>query len=169
MASALHLLNPGDVAVATRGERLETLLGSCVAVLLNDPRGTVGAMCHIVHACEPPAAAPADTHHARPALMAMARQLQGLGLVARLCRARVYGGANMFPQRYAGGHIGATNVQRVLALLAEAGIAAQAESVGGNGYRKLSWVVGSGEPQCVVVEPAASPAPFCTHTERMPS
>lgn len=160
MAPALHVLNPGDVVVATRGDRLETLLGSCVAVLLSDPRGTVGAMCHIVHACDPSASAPAgplDTHHARHALQAMTLQLQRLGIVARLCQARVYGGGNMFPQRYASaGHVGDNNVQRVLALLAEAGIPVLAQSVGGTGYRRLSWVIGLAEPQCVVVDATAA-------------
>jgi chemotaxis protein CheD len=152
----VHVLNPGDVVVATRGERLDTLLGSCVAVVLNDPRGTVGAMCHIVHASDAPASAPGDTRHARPALQAMTRQLQGLGIVARLCQARVYGGANMFPLRYAGTHVGENNLQRVLALLAQADIAATTPSVGGTGYRRLSWVIGIGEPQCEVVEATPS-------------
>ena len=51
MAGAIvHTLHPGDLAFATRGERLDTLLGSCVAIVLTDPRRTVGVMCHIVHA-----------------------------------------------------------------------------------------------------------------------
>ena len=39
----LHTLHPGDVVCAERGDRMETLLGSCVAVVLTDPRRTVGA------------------------------------------------------------------------------------------------------------------------------
>ena len=49
------VLAPGDVAIGTRGDRFETLLGSCVAIVLTDPRRTVGAMCHIVHAMPAPA------------------------------------------------------------------------------------------------------------------
>lgn len=165
-APAVQVLKPGDVAIGTRGDRLETLLGSCVAVVLSDPRGTVGAMCHIVHASAPPPQAPGDTRHAGPALQAMVRQLQDLGLVARLCRARVYGGANMFPQRYADGHVGEANLQRVLALLAQAGIAAETPSVGGTGYRRLSWVVGPGEARCEVVEVAAAATATLAPTER---
>ena len=51
----LHVLHPGGVACGERGERFETLLGSCVAIVLTDPRRTVGAMCHIVHAMPAPA------------------------------------------------------------------------------------------------------------------
>ena len=43
-AGSLQILNPGDVAVGQRGDRLETLLGSCVAIVLTDPRRTIGAM-----------------------------------------------------------------------------------------------------------------------------
>ena len=42
-------LHPGDVAVGVRGDRLETLLAAGVAIVLTDPRRTVGAMCHVVH------------------------------------------------------------------------------------------------------------------------
>jgi chemotaxis protein CheD len=30
-------LHPGDVVLGLRGDRLQTLLGSCVAVVLTDP------------------------------------------------------------------------------------------------------------------------------------
>ena len=45
----LHVLHPGDVVCAEQGEQLETLLGSCVAIVLTDPRRTVAVMCHFVH------------------------------------------------------------------------------------------------------------------------
>lgn len=54
-------LHPGDVACVDRGERLDTLLGSCVAILLTDPQRSVGAMCHVVHA-----GAPRDCRRATP-------------------------------------------------------------------------------------------------------
>ena len=69
-------LHPGDVACADRGERLETLLGSCVAILLTDPRRTVGAMCHIVHAAPAPPDRRGDTHYADAALAAMDARLR---------------------------------------------------------------------------------------------
>ena len=31
-----HVLQPGDFAIGTRGDRMDTLLGSCVAVVLTD-------------------------------------------------------------------------------------------------------------------------------------
>ncbi len=157
-APRVHLLNPGDVVVANAGDRLDTLLGSCVAVTLVDPRGTVGAMCHIVHANDGDPRRPPDTHHARCALQAMADGLLARGIVPRLCLARVYGGANMFPHQYRSGqaaatHVGLRNVERVLELLGAGGIGVIEQSVGGTGYRKLSWRVGPAAPSCTVVDP----------------
>jgi chemotaxis protein CheD len=146
------VLGPGDVAVAGRGERLETLLGSCVAVVLTDPRRTVAAMCHVVHAGEAGALVRDDTAYARQALLAMFHGLRRLGIEPRLCEARVYGGGNMFPHLVSGAHVGDSNSRRVLGLLADARIDVLAQSLGGRCYRKLSWVVGPNEPDCVLVD-----------------
>jgi chemotaxis protein CheD len=152
----LHLLQPGDIAVGTRGDRFETLLGSCVAVLLSDPRHTVGAMCHIVHAGDPAPGQPDNTSHARPALRAMFTGLRRLGITPELCEAQVYGGGNMFPRLFRGHHVGDSNVQTVLALLAQAGIAVSAQATGGLGYRRLAWNVGPAQPVCLHIEPDAT-------------
>ncbi len=146
------VLQPGNVAVATRGDRLETLLGSCVAVVLTDPRRTVGAMCHVVHASEPGPAAQGNTAYASCALQAMYDGLRRIGIAPQLCEAHVYGGGNMFPHLVKGSHIGAWNGERVLDLLTEAGIRVVSQSLGGPFYRKLAWVVGPAEPECVLVD-----------------
>ena len=151
------VLKPGDVAVVSRGERLETLLGSCVAVLLTDPRRTVAALCHVVHAGEPGPAARADTAYARQALEAMFSRLRRIGIEPRLCEARVYGGGNMFPHLVTGHHVGASNSRCVLGLLADAGIGVLTQSLGGTSYRKLAWVVGPTEPECVLVDVTSLP------------
>jgi chemotaxis protein CheD len=148
----IQVLRPGDVAVASRGDRLETLLGSCVAVVLSDPRLTVGAMCHIVHAAEPAAHLGHDTSFARPALSALFAGLRRLGITPQLCVARVYGGGNMFPAQFTGHHVGASNIACVLALLQGAGIEVLSQCSGGNYYRKLSWQVGPQEPLCLRVD-----------------
>jgi chemotaxis protein CheD len=148
------VLQPGDVAVGTRGDRFETLLGSCVAVVLADPRHTVGAMCHIVHAGDPAPGQADPTSHARPALIAMFEGLRRLGITPQLCEAQVYGGGNMFPALFRGHHVGLSNVQTVLALLAQAGIQVSAQATGGVGYRRLAWDVGPALPVCLHIEPA---------------
>jgi chemotaxis protein CheD len=150
-----RVLHPGDVAVAGRGERLETLLGSCVAVVLADPRRTVGAMCHVVHALPAPAGRASGGAHGDTALALMFARLRGLGIEPRLCEAWVYGGGHMFPRLLAArpddAHVGSHNVQWALAALAAHGIRVLDRCVGGNAYRRLGWTVGTEPPEVVAV------------------
>lgn len=146
-----HLLHPGDVACGPRGDLLETLLGSCVAVVLTDPRRTVGAMCHIVYAGAAPRDAPHDSCYGDAALSGMYAMLRAHGIEPRLCEAFVYGGGNMFPSLFAEGHVGASNASWTLAALEEDGVRVLHQDLGGNQYRKLSWVVGIAPPSVTSV------------------
>ena len=143
----VHTLHPGDVALATRGETLETLLGSCVSVILTDPRRTVGAMCHIVHTPRPGHSSHDSPAHGHAALKAMDRLLIGQGIQPHLCEAYVFGGGNMFPQVVRDRHVGETNAGWVLEALASRGTRVLQVDQGGTCYRRVRWMVGPGEPQ----------------------
>ncbi|MDQ7746099.1 chemotaxis protein CheD [Hydrogenophaga pseudoflava] len=149
----VHTLHPGDVVCAERGEQLETLLGSCVAVILTDPRRTVGAMCHIVHAHDPSDRARSSQAHGPVALEAMERLLSVRGIQSGLCEAYVFGGGNMFPDLYRATHVGAANADWVLRALAGRGVRVLREDLGGRFYRQVRWTVGDDPPQvrCVPV------------------
>ncbi len=147
-AVAVHLLHPGDVVLAQRGCRLETLLGSCVAVILTDPRRTLAAMCHIVHSGR----APVDTRgeattHAEPALAAMLALLRNSGINPLQCEAYLFGGGNMFPQLYPQAHVGSNNTSWALGALADLGIGLVGQDTGGTAYRRITWAVGPDTPQ----------------------
>lgn len=153
----VHLLHPGDLACADRGERFETLLGSCVAIVLTDPRRTVGAMCHVVHAGSPVAGNVRTTAYGDAALAQMSVMLRGRGIEPRLCTAWVVGGGNMFP-RLAGVesahcHVGDRNAAWALDRLAALGVRVLGHDLGGSTYRRLRWTVGPGAPEihCVPV------------------
>lgn len=148
----VHLLHPGDVACANRGERLETLLGSCVAIVLTDPRRTLGVMCHIVHSAPALPGAVDDNTHADSALASMYALLLGRGIQPHLCEAFVYGGGNMFPALFRERHVGDANACWALQALACDGIRVVDHDVGGIAYRRLAWTVGSGQPQVVAVD-----------------
>lgn len=147
----VHTLHPGDVVCAERGERLETLLGSCVAIVLTDPRRTVGAMCHIVHASHAAGSLPATGAYAEVAFDTMFELLRARRIDARQCLAYVYGGGNMFPQQVAGPHVGMRNARWALDELTRAGIPVLGHDLGGCAYRRLSWTVGPEAPQVVAV------------------
>ncbi len=146
---ALHLLHPGDVVCAERGDRLETLLGSCVAVVLTDRHRTVGAMCHVVHCGTAAKLDPVPTTYADAAIDRMYALLFARGLNARLCEAFVYGGGNMFPGLYREVHVGDTNAAFVLGRLARDGLRISIRDVGGSAYRRVCWTIGIGLPDVV--------------------
>jgi chemotaxis protein CheD len=151
----VRVLHPGDVAGGRAGDRLETLLGSCVAVVMTDPRRTIGVMCHIVHAGASSRQRAGDTAFSCQALDRMYAYLLEHAIQPRQCEAYVYGGGNMFPRLFRdhrAGHVGARNIDAVLARLRADGVRIVHQDVGGTAYRRLGWTVGAGGPQVTAVE-----------------
>jgi len=149
--SAVHVLHPGDVVCGDRGERLETLLGSCVSIVLTDPRRTVGVMCHILHSRSRGQAVPASAAFADVALDTMYAMLMAKGITPRLCVAYVYGGGNMFPDVFRNATVGDDNALWALEAMAADGIRVVHHDLGGRSYRRLAWTVGMGEPEVTSV------------------
>ncbi|OYT98360.1 MAG: chemotaxis protein CheD [Burkholderiales bacterium PBB1] len=147
----LHTLHPGDVVCAERGDRLETLLGSCVAIVLTDPRRTIGAMCHIVHASRAVVGVAETGAYAEVALDTMYALLRERGIDPTQCQAYVYGGGNMFPGLFTTAHVGERNARWALDALAQDGVRVLFHDLGGPSYRRLSWTVGPDAPQVAVV------------------
>ena len=146
-----YQLHPGDVVCAERGDRLQTLLGSCVAIVLTDPRRTVGVMCHYVHSNPAIAGARHSSAHADVALEAMYALLRSRGINPMLCEAYAYGGGNMFPQLMTTPHVGEGNSRWVVDALTRVGVKLLAHDFGGNTYRRLSWTVGPSAPEVSAV------------------
>ncbi len=145
------VLHPGAVACRSQGERLETLLGSCVAIVLTDPRRTIGAMCHIVSCPTTRGGAKQSAAYADVALAQMYSLLQAKGINPRLCDAYVYGGGNMFPRMIKQSHVGQANANWALDALARDGVRILVKDVGGHAYRRLSWTVGPEAPRVTAV------------------
>jgi len=151
MTGSVFDLMPGDLAVGLAGDQLKTLLGSCVSVLLTDPRRTVGAMCHIVHVGKPNTANTRNTAYGTPAMGELFARVQALGINPTLCQAYVFGGGNMFPEVFNKHHVGAANARWVMDFLHARHMQVLDSSLGGNGYRKVSWTVGPLEPVVEIV------------------
>lgn len=144
-------LHPGDVVFGQRGDCLDTLLGSCIAVVLTDPRRTVGVMCHIVHTGQASRGACASGTYGEVALDMMFERLRARCIDPRQCDAYVYGGGNMFPNQPCECHVGERNANWVLDELAHQGIKVVLQDLGGCAYRRLSWTVGPDVPKVVAV------------------
>ena len=151
-APVVKVLHPGDVACGAEGDRFETLLGSCVAIILTDPRRTLGAMCHIVHSRRPGGEGHVSSAYAGAALATLFALLRARGLNPALCDAWVVGGGNMFPALAPHGHVGDDNVRWVLGALEAHGIRLLSRDVGGNAYRRLAWTVGRADPEVESVQ-----------------
>ena len=156
-AAPLELM-PGGVALGLAGDAFKTLLGSCICVVLTDPRRTIGALCHIVHVGEPNAANQNNAAYGVVAMERMFELLRGKGVNPVMCEAYVYGGGNMFLQFSAPRHLGGTNSEWVLDFLYAHGIVVVEQELGGTGYRKLTWTVGPQDPlvETVFAEQGAS-------------
>ena len=146
-------LMPGDIALGDSGVQFKTLLGSCVTVILTDPRRTVGSMCHIVHVGEPNADNRHNTAFGVVAMDEMFEQLRARGINPLMCDAYVFGGGNMFPHLFREKHVGSANADWVLHYLEAHDIAVADQSLGGTGYRKVSWTVGPDAPVVETVYP----------------
>ncbi|MBT0571448.1 chemotaxis protein CheD [Curvibacter sp. CHRR-16] len=145
-------LMPGDVVLAHAGDQLRTLLGSCVSLILTDPRRTVGCMCHIVHASRPPADQLHNTAYGSVALQRMQALLLSVGITPRYCHAYAYGGGNMFASIADEDNVSLHNVLWLQATLQHWGMTPVQACLGGRCYRKLSWVVGSQPPQIDAIQ-----------------
>lgn len=139
-------LMPGDVAIGEVGDQLKTLLGSCVSVILCDPRHTIAVMCHIVFTGNPKPEHRSNTAYGSVAMESMFARLRAKGVNPKMCQAYVFGGGNMFPQFFSKKHVGVSNSEWVFNFLQDNQIAVVNHCVGGTGYRKITWTVGSGEP-----------------------
>lgn len=151
-APAEQELMPGDVALARHGQRLKTLLGSCVSVILTDRQRSTATMCHIVHSMPPNSANLHNTAYASCAMDKMFHLIRHAGLSPTQCEAYLFGGGNMFPEQHRDNHVGERNAHWAWDFLTEHHIPIVGYSVGGTVYRKLAWTIGPAEPELITTD-----------------
>lgn len=145
--TAPPLIRMGEMRVTADGDKMHTLLGSCVGLALFDRRQQIGGLAHILlPESRGSGGNPAKfVDSAVPALMEAMRQIasQELRLIAKLA-----GGASMFaatgPER-----IGTQNVTACEVLLKELRIPLVARHCGGEKGRRMAFDTQSGK---VVIE-----------------
>jgi chemotaxis protein CheD len=136
-----------DLAVASNGTISTIGLGSCVAIVLHDPKAQIGGMAHVLLPNEAmsrdksnPAKFPTT---AVPLLLA---EMKRLGASIERIKAKIIGGASMFGNLIpAGGiNIGERNIIAVRDVLAGAGVPIVAEDTGSDYGRSVFLYVLSG-------------------------
>ncbi len=113
-------------------------LGSCIALMLHDPKRSIGACAHIMlpesgGKCDRPG------KYADTAVPLLVEELIALGGVKRSFVAKIVGGASMFSNFQGKLNIGERNIEAVRAHLQTHGIPITAEDIGGTVGRTLQY------------------------------
>jgi len=122
-------------------------LGSCVAIMLHDPRACTGAMAHILLPSKSLARASSNpAKFPETAVPLLVQRLTALGADPRYLIAKLAGGASMFAQLMTPGSVqmGERNIAAARDVLRRAGIPIAAEAVGGGGGRSVRFHVADG-------------------------
>jgi chemotaxis protein CheD len=127
----------GQAVFAAEPSRLNTVLGSCVAVTLYSSRRRLGMLSHIVL---PKSRDGADNpaKYADTAIPHMLSALRCEGVGPAELTAKLVGGACMFGNNQLS-RIGEQNVQAAVEALADAGISVAARDAGGNCGRRICF------------------------------
>lgn len=165
LACQVRRLLPGEFAAsfpAPEGAVMMTVLGSCVAVCLDDRQARISGMNHFMLP-EPMtsrdlarAGVDADNGSARygsHAMELLINQMLSMGAQRTRLQARVYGGAQILAHR---SDIGESNVRFALAYLKRERIRMQAGDTGGRLARKLYLDPATGIPVCVPISRSLS-------------
>lgn len=144
-------LLPGAYFVGDHRHRIRTLLGSCVSITLWHPGLRVGAMSHFLLSCrqrtEPQDCMSLDPRYGEEAMALMLEGLREQGVPYRQCQAKIFGGAEMFPQvkGAASQGVGRKNGESARRLLEAHHICVQSESLFGQGHRRIFFDVANGD------------------------
>jgi len=147
-------LKPGEIFISDTPHIVSTLLGSCVAIILFAPTYRVGAICHaLLPMCREGKSfdCPEKFRHVGCSLRGMLAMFRERGISCAAIEAKVFGGADMFPnepERKGEGYratVGRLNVVKAEELLCAEGIRIIAADVGGWQGRKILFRPNTGE------------------------
>jgi chemotaxis protein CheD len=152
-------LQPGDLYVGDADYQLRTILGSCVSITLWHPLSRLGGMSHFLLPTRGATAAqdPApDGRYGDEALLLMLAQFEQAGVPPSQCKAKIFGGGNMFPGQMREGaiNVGKRNGLAARTMLREHGIPVLSECLFGIGHRQVIFVVSTGDVWSNQVKPS---------------
>lgn len=141
--SVTHFIGVAAIHVARSPDRVRTLLGSCVGVVLYDPKAKVGGVAHIML----PSSSLCHGHRGKFAdtgVDGLLGDALSAGCHKERLRAKIAGGAAIFGLGIAE-HIGSQNIQAVRERLAHHDIRLVAEDVGGTQGRRILFDPDTGQ------------------------
>lgn len=140
-------LQPGDYWFGGADTRIRTLLGSCVAITLWNPRRKLGAMCHIMlpHRGSPKKQDLLDGRYADEAVALMLKDIKRAGCRPTDFEAKLFGGGSMMSSPAIGVLLPERNILAARQLILQSGWNLLAEHTGGRGSRQLRFDIATGE------------------------
>ncbi|MGD9947294.1 MAG: chemotaxis protein CheD [Desulfobulbus sp.] len=143
--AAVLYLNPAEIVIAEGPATVTTVLGSCVSVTLFYPKSRQGTICHAVL---PSGSEREPGKYVDQAVLYMVHFFREKQVSLSELVAKVFGGADMFPQMRGirdNGTIGAQNIQAALNTLEQVGIPPAVVEVSGQQGRKLVFFSDTGD------------------------
>ncbi|GAA5173654.1 chemoreceptor glutamine deamidase CheD [Niveibacterium umoris] len=142
-------INPGGVYFGEGDERIETLLGSCVAVTIWHPAYRIGGMCHFLLPRRPVdvrlrLAAP-DGRYGTDAIQALLDHARRRGTPIGDYTVKIFGGGRVLDLEPHHGSVGDQNARFVMHQIESLGLIASAVDLTGDGYRYLRFELSSGD------------------------
>ena len=152
-SNPLHYsLKPGELFLGEEVAQIETLLGSCVAVVMFSPRCRVGAVSHsMLPSCrnEEPCASRClqGPRFVDCSIQRMLEWFLKKGIMRSELVVKLFGGSDMFSADQDRVHkgIGQQNIDRALQVLEQEGLHLAASDVGGVRGRKIIFKTHTGE------------------------
>jgi chemotaxis protein CheD len=149
----------GECRISERpGDLLSTVLGSCVAVCLHDPKRRIGGMNHFLLPFGQESARDRPVRYGLFAMESLINDLMKAGAVKSRLEAKIFGGAKISADLR---DIGRTNAVFAKEFLATEGIACIGESLGGTNARRVVFRPTTGQARMLLVASAdvAPPVP----------
>jgi chemotaxis protein CheD len=141
-------VNPGEIYFGHGDERIETLLGSCVAITFWHPARRLGGMCHFllpnrIHGKVPVYSG--DGRYGDEALQFMIEEVAARRTRLSDYQIKVFGGGRIFANEHSGASIGEANARFALSALREIDLPVAGQDVAGEGYRYLRFDLATGD------------------------
>ncbi len=143
-----HFLHPGEFHFAKAPEKIGTLLGSCIAIVLWHPILKRGGMCHFVLPRRPNHKVhnELDGRYADDAIKLFEQSVKKYRTSLNEYQAKIFGGGNHLPhQSDKQDSIGTKNAEAAMTLLIERNVDIMVADVGENWARRVIFELQTGD------------------------
>lgn len=141
-------VNPGGSYFGSGDYHVETLLGSCVAIVFWHPARHIGGLCHFLLPARSRRTDDGDAldgRYGEEALLQMLNQIKTIDTNLNDYVVKVFGGGRMLNLSQASARVGAVNARFALEALGKYGVPITSQDITGDGYRYLRFDLLTGD------------------------